>query len=269
MSAEKAAGKTPWKAAGKAVRNNARKDAGKAIGKMAERVAAPAEGESLRLNKAIAQSGMCSRRKADEPIAQGVLPSDQVTIDGQPLGASEELVYLMLNKPVQVVSTASDPEGRQTVLDFVPPRYRNLRLYPVGRLDFFSEGLILLTNDGPLAHRLMHPSHNQSKTYEVLVRGVAPESALETMRRGMVLAEGDRTAPVGSVAGATPRGNTVLTFTLRQGLNRQIRRMCRDVGLTILKLRRIAEGPLVLGQLGSGEVRELTASEIARLKQGE
>ncbi len=281
MSAEKAAGKTPWKAAGKAVRNNARKDAGKAIGKMAERVAAPAEGETLRLNKAIAQSGMCSRRKADELIAQGrvkvnglpaaegqrVLPSDQVTIDGQPLGASEELVYLMLNKPVQVVSTASDPEGRQTVLDFVPPRYRNLRLYPVGRLDFFSEGLILLTNDGPLAHRLMHPSHNQSKTYEVLVRGVAPESALETMRRGMVLAEGDRTAPVGIVAGATPRGNTVLTFTLRQGLNRQIRRMCRDVGLTILKLRRIAEGPLVLGRLGSGEVRELTADEVARLKQ--
>ena len=181
MSAEKAAGKAPWKAAGKSVRNdvrnsvrnNARKAASNAVGKMAERALAPAEGESLRLNKAIAQSGVCSRRKADELIAQGrvkvnglpaaegqrVLPSDQVTIDGQPLGASEELVYLMLNKPVQVVSTASDPEGRQTVLDFVPPRYRNLRLYPVGRLDFFSEGLILLTNDGPLAGQSVFHTH--------------------------------------------------------------------------------------------------------------
>ena len=282
-----------WKAAkdaGKAVPNGCRKDARQHVphgssgnAGSAGSGAAPAEDGSVRLNKAIAHSGVCSRRKADELIAQGrvkvngvpafegqrVLASDQVTIDGQPLAASQELVYLMLNKPVQVVSTASDPENRQTVLDFVPPKYRNLRLYPVGRLDFFSEGLILLTNDGPLAHRLMHPSHNQRKTYEVLVRGTAPEAALETMRRGMVLAEGDRTAPADIVAGATPRGNTVLTFTLRQGLNRQIRRMCRDVGLTILKLRRIAEGPLVLGQLGSGEVRELTASEIARLKQGE
>ena len=287
-----------WKHAGKnaskdAARDGAPRDAarrggmsagkeGRSSGKNPGSVAAPAADESLRLNKAIAHAGACSRRKADELIAQGrvkvngmpasegqrVQSSDRITIDGQPLGASQEPVYLMLDKPVQVVSTASDPQGRQTVLDFVPAKYRNVRLYPVGRLDYFSEGLILLTNDGPLAHSLMHPSHSQSKTYEVLVRGTAPESALETMRRGMVLAEGDRTAPAGIVAGATPRGNTVLTVTLCQGLNRQIRRMCRDVGLTILKLRRIAEGPLVLGRLGSGEIRELTGDEIARLKQG-
>ena len=267
-----------WKAAkdaGKAVRNGSRKDARQNVhhgssgnAGSAGSGAAPAEDGSVRLNKAIAHSGVCSRRKADELIAQGRVKVNGVpAFEGQPLAASQELVYLMLNKPVQVVSTASDPENRQTVLDFVPPKYRNLRLYPVGRLDFFSEGLILLTNDGPLAHRLMHPSHNQRKTYEVLVRGTAPEAALETMRRGMVLAEGDRTAPADIVAGTTPRGNTVLIFTLRQGLNRQIRRMCRDVGLTILKLRRIAEGPLVLGRLASGEIRELTADEVARLKQ--
>lgn len=239
--------------------------------------------ETLRLNKVIAQSGICSRRKADELIAQGrvsvngtpaeagmrVGPHDTVTVDGRPLGHAQEHVYLMLNKPVQVVSTASDPQGRQTVLDFVPARYSSLRLYPVGRLDYFSEGLIILTNDGPLAQQLMHPSRGSGKTYEVLVRGSAPEEALETMRHGMVLAEGDRTAPVQITAGATPRGNTALTFTLHQGLNRQIRRMCRDVGLTILKLRRVSEGPLRLGNLESGTVRELTPEEVDMLKKGQ
>lgn len=236
--------------------------------------------ETLRLNKVIAQSGICSRRKADELIAQGrvrvngapaeagmrVSPHDSVTVDGKPLGHAQEHVYLMLNKPVQVVSTASDPQGRETVLDFVPKKYRGLRLYPVGRLDYFSEGLLILTNDGPLAQQLMHPSCSRGKTYEVLVRGNAPEEALDIMRRGMVLAEGDRTAPVKITAGSTPRGNTALTFTLHQGLNRQIRRMCRDVGLTILRLRRISEGPLRLGNLAAGAVRELTPEEVELLR---
>ena len=214
--------------------------------------------ETLRLNKVIAQSGICSRRKADELIAQGrvrvngapaeagmrVSPRDSVTVDGKPLGHAQEHVYLMLNKPVQVVSTASDPQG----------------------LDYFSEGLLILTNDGPLAQQLMHPSCSQGKTYEVLVRGNAPEEALNIMRRGMVLAEGDRTAPVKITAGSTPRGNTVLTFTLHQGLNRQIRRMCRDVSLTILRLRRISEGPLRLGNLATGSIRELTPEEVELLR---
>lgn len=235
-----------------------------------------------RLNKVIARSGLCSRRKADELVAAGrvrvnghpadpgmrVTAADVVTVDGRPLGAAQECVYLLLNKPVQVVSTASDPQGRTTVLDLLPERYRSLRLYPVGRLDYFSEGLLVLTNDGPLAQRLMHPSHNQGKTYEVLVRGLAPEAAVQTMRGGMTLAEGDRTLPVRIDAALTPRGNTVLTFTLHQGLNRQIRRMCRDVGLTILKLRRVAEGPLRLGDLASGQVRPLTEQEVALLKGG-
>ena len=135
--------------------------------------------ETLRLNKVIAQSGICSRRKADELIAQGrvrvngapaeagmrVTPRDSVTVDGKPLGHAQEHVYLMLNKPVQVVSTASDPQGRETVLDFVPKKFRGLRLYPVGRLDYFSEGLLILTNDGPLAQQLMHPSCSRGKTY--------------------------------------------------------------------------------------------------------
>lgn len=237
--------------------------------------------ETLRLNKVIAQSGICSRRKADELIARGrvrvngapaeagmrVSSRDSVTVDGQPLSHAQKHVYLMLNKPVQVVSTAFDPQGRKTVLDFVPKKFRGLRLYPVGRLDYFSEGLIILTNDGPLAQQLMHPSCSQGKTYEVLVRGNALEKALDIMRRGMVLAEGDRTAPVKITTGTTPRGNTALTFTLHQGLNRQIRRMCRDVGLTILKLRRISEGPLRLGNLAVGAIRELTPREVELLLQ--
>ena len=172
----------------------------------------------------------------------------------------------MLNKPVQVVCTVSDPEGRRTVLDCLPQNYRGLRLYPVGRLDYFSEGLLLLTNDGQLAQRLTHPRHHQPKTYEVLVRGTVPEAALKTMRRGMRLAEGEDLLPV-DVAAQPAAGNTMLQMVLRQGFNRQIRRMCRDLGLTVLRLCRVAQGALRLGNLASGKTRHLTDAEIANLRE--
>lgn len=172
----------------------------------------------------------------------------------------------MLNKPIQVVCTASDPEGRPTVLDCLAPKDRTLRLYPVGRLDFFSEGLLLLTNDGQLAQRLTHPRHHQPKTYEVLVRGTAPDSALKIMRRGMRLAEGEEVLPVDVTAEAAGP-DTLLRMILRQGLNRQIRRMCRDLDLTILRLRRVAQGTLRLGDLAVGKTRPLSEEEVNRLRE--
>lgn len=237
--------------------------------------------EGMRLNKAIAASGLCSRRKADELILAGrvsvngtaepnparhVLPTDALAVDGRVLAARQAFTYLMLHKPVQVVCTASDPEGRATVLDCLDGKYQGLRLYPVGRLDYFSEGLLLLTNDGELAQRLTHPRHHQPKTYEVLVRGLVPDAALKTMRDGMRLAEGETLLPV-TVTAHSVSGNTLLRMVLHQGLNRQIRRMCRDLGLTVLRLCRTAQGSLRLGDLADGAVRPLTEAEVARLRE--
>lgn len=246
--------------------------------------------EGVRLNKALADAGVCSRRRADELVFAGrvrvnetvadspalrVVPGDRVELDGRPvqLKASEEKVcWLMLNKPVQVVSTASDPEGRETVLDLVPDPWRRRRLFPVGRLDYFSEGLILLSDDGELAHRLTHPRWHLSKVYHVLVRPEDGEdsvpAALSLMRRGMTLAEGEKLAPVEvRVLPSKSSRGILLEMVLHQGLNRQIRRMCRDVGFTVLRLRRVKEGPLELGSLAPGRVRPLSDLEVAALRR--
>lgn len=247
----------------------------------AKPVAEPESSEGVRLNKAIAATGHCSRRSADELILAGrvrvdgqpesnparrVLPFESISVDGRVLSAPQAFTYLMLNKPVQVVCTVSDPEGRPTVLDCLPQSFKGLRLYPVGRLDYFSEGMLLLTNDGQLAQRLTHPRHHQPKTYEVMVRGTVPEAALKTMRRGMRLAEGEDLLPV-DVTAQPAAGNTMLQMVLRQGFNRQIRRMCRDLGLTVLRLCRVAQGALHLGNLASGKVRALTDEEVAKLRE--
>lgn len=235
----------------------------------------------VRLNKTIAQAGYCSRRKADELIFSGrvlvngqveqnparhVLRDDAVLVDGRALPAAQEFCYLMLHKPVQTVCTVSDPQGRPTVMEYLPPALRDLRLYPVGRLDYFSEGLLLLTNDGELAQRLTHPRHHQPKLYDVLVRGSVNAAALAAMRRGMRLAEGEDLLPVEVEKKETQAGDSLLRMVLRQGVNRQIRRMCRDLGLTILRLRRVGQGPLTLGDLKPGSARKLTDSEVAALK---
>lgn len=236
---------------------------------------------SVRLNKAIAASGLCSRRKADEFILAGrvavngvpevnpgrqVQPHDAIAVDGRLLTGAQNFCYLMLYKPVQVVCTVSDPEGRPTVMDYLPQDARKLRLYPVGRLDYFSEGLLLLTNDGQLAQRLTHPRHHQPKIYEVFVRGAVPGAALTAMRRGMALAEGEKLMPVEVDARPLENG-TLMRMVLHQGINRQIRRMCRDFGLTILRLKRIAQGPLELGRLAPGAARHLTTAEVTALKK--
>ena len=255
--------------------------------------------KTVRINKALADAGVCSRRRADELVAAGLVrvngevvtspglqvsPSDALEVNGKPIQSrAQEPCYLLLHKPVRVLSTAYDPEGRTTVLDLVPEPWKARRLYPAGRLDFFSEGLVLLTDDGELTNRIVHPSHHLPRLYHVLIRGAVPEAALETMRRGMTLAEGENLAPVGvrvlpgslhDLSGVQkdaeqPSGQvgTLLELTLHQGLNRQIRRMCRDLKLTILRLVRVAQGPLRLGVMRSGEVRELSPVEVAALKK--
>ena len=242
------------------------------------------ENNAVRLNKFLAEAGIASRRGADDLIKAGRVSvngavqrepgtrvdpgQDKVTFDGAPVASHQETapVYVMLNKPVHVVTTVRDPQGRRTVLDLLPEDLRVLRLFPVGRLDYMSEGLLLLTNDGELTLRLTHPRHEHPKVYEVLVREAVPDKALAEMRRGMRLKEGERLAPVEVRAMTQRNGTTLLRMTLRQGVNRQIRRMCRDLGLTILRLVREELGPLKLDGLASGTWRRLDEGEIRNLE---
>lgn len=243
---------------------------------------------TMRINKFLAECGVASRRGADEIIAQGRVSlngvavegpgvqvdpgSDRVTVDGKPVSPLRETVQgadvtLMLHKPVQVVTTARDPQGRTTVFDILPEKYKKLRLLHVGRLDFFSEGLLLLTTDGSLCNRLIHPRWHLPKVYHVLVRGEVNEHKLGVMRRGMTLREGEKLAPVEAALLRRDASGTWIEMTLMQGLNRQIRRMCRDLGLTVLKLIRVRQGPIGLGSLNPGQCRPLTPEEVRGLRR--
>lgn len=236
----------------------------------------------IRLNKAIAAAGLCSRRKADDLILQGMvqvdgmvetnpgrrITSETITVLGKHLQKPQDFYYYLLHKPVHTVCTVYDPQGRPTVLDCLPETVRKIRLYPVGRLDYFSEGLLLLTNDGELAQRLTHPRYHLPKTYEVLLRESPSPTDLATMRQGMTLTEGEKLLPVTvDVIRALPQGRCLLRMILRQGVNRQIRRMCRDLELTVLRLRRVAQGPLQLGSLAYGQTRVLSSQELSALKE--
>jgi 23S rRNA pseudouridine2605 synthase len=241
----------------------------------------------IRLNKFLARSGVCSRRKADGLISSGrvmvnnevitelgtmVDPDrDRIMVGNQKISLSRadrnDLVYAVLNKPIQVVSTASDPQDRKTVLNFLPDSLKKRRLFPVGRLDFFSQGLIILTNDGELTHRLTHPSWEHPKVYRLAVREKPDQHMLKTMAGGMTLKDGQRLAPVKVKINKSDPRATILEMTLIQGINRQIRRMCDDLGLTILKLTRTRHGPISLGNLKPGQCRELTSDEIRNLRE--
>lgn len=240
-----------------------------------------ASSSAPRINKAIAQSGYCSRRAADALIFAGkvtvngtlvtdpsrrIAPGDILAVQGKVLAAApEDFVYCMLHKPIRTVSTVSDPEGRTTVLDLLPERYRSCRLYPVGRLDFFSEGLLLLTNDGDLAYALTHPKYHLPKVYTVQVRGQISPQAVATMQKGMVV-DGQYLPPVAVTVSQADQHSSTLVLTLHQGINRQIRKMCAALDLTILRLVRIAEGPLTLGTLAPGACRDITEDELKALR---
>ncbi len=228
----------------------------------------------MRLAKYLAHAGVASRRAAEAIVAAGrvsvegevildpardVDERSHVSVDGRPVGGPEPRITYALNKPVGVVSTASDTHGRTTVLDLVPAD--GARLYPVGRLDADSSGLILLSNDGELANRLTHPRHEVPKTYRALLAGGAiAEQELRRLREGVELEDG-LTAPA-RVRRVGPRE---LELTIHEGRNRQVRRMCAAVGHPVLELRRERFGPLELGGLAAGEHRRLNERELALL----
>lgn len=230
-----------------------------------------------RLQKILSAAGVCSRRAAEGYLTAGRITvngetaqlgqqadpeTDDIRVDGVPLGREPETVYLMLNKPRGYVTTVSDEQGRETVMDLLTGIHT--RIYPVGRLDRDSEGLLLLTNDGALTQRLLHPSHEVSKEYRVTVSGPV-EHAAENLRRirdvaGMAI----RPAEVQMLRREGNRAE--LRIVIHEGRNRQIRRMCARCGLEVLRLQRVREHCLELGTLPLGQWRYLTAAEIAALK---
>ena len=230
----------------------------------------------MRLAKFLAHAGVASRRGAEEIIRSGrVTIADKivtdpardvdadsgVAVDGRYLEGPEERMVFVLNKPAGVLSTAADTHGRRTVVDLVPSR--GARLYPVGRLDADSTGLILVTNDGDLAQRLTHPSFEVPRTYRVTVRPVpVPEHALRTLREGVELDDG-RTAPA-KVRQVRPG---VLELTIHEGRNHQIKRMCEAVGHRVNTLQRVRFGPLRLDDLPEGAHRRLKAAEVENLRR--
>jgi len=231
-----------------------------------------------RLQKIIAAAGLCSRRKAEEWISAGRvtvngqvaelgskadIECDQVAIDGRPLPRAEKKVSLLLNKPVGYVTTASDPEGRRTVLDLLPAG--SPRMFPVGRLDYNTEGLLLLTNDGELAQHLSHPRHKVVKTYLARVRGVISEEIRRRLEQGVELDDG-MTAPAKVKAGRSSGQHGWLEISIHEGRNRQVRRMCEAVGLSVSRLKRIRVGFLELDDLPTGQTRLLSPGELKRLK---
>jgi pseudouridine synthase len=232
-----------------------------------------------RLQKIIARAGITSRRKAEELILQGRVKvngqvvmelgskadpeKDHVKVDGKLIHFKQPQAYLMLNKPRGYVTTLSDPEGRPTVLDLL--KGVRQRVFPVGRLDYDTEGLLLLTNDGDLAHALMHPSYEVSKTYLAKVKGVLPDDKIKKLERGVPLRDG-KTSPCTIKKVRKTQENSWLEVTLHEGKKRQVRRMLERVGHPVLKLKRIRYAFLGLAGLLPGQYRHLSPQEVKRLK---
>jgi len=234
----------------------------------------------IRLQKIIAGSGLASRRKAETLIAAGrvtvtgkvvteqgtkVDPArDHVKVDGKHLSAAQPFVYLMLNKPKHVMSTLEDPGGRPTVKDFI--RGVSVRVFPVGRLDFESEGLMLLTNNGDLAQALLHPRYHVPKTYLIKVKRVLTDDEIRQLERGVKLEDG-MTGPAQVKKIKKAEQNSWLEVTIREGRKHQVRRMLESVGHPVIRLTRVKMGPLSLGRLEPGEFRFLTDREANALRE--
>lgn len=229
----------------------------------------------MRVQRALALAGVASRRGAEELVAAGrvtvngdvatigqiVADTDAIAVDGAPIRAERPVTYL-LNKAVGTVSTVSDPQGRPTVLADLPD---DVRLYPIGRLDLNTSGALLITNDGELAHRLMHPSYRVPKVYEALVDGRVSAAGVRHLRDGVELEDGlTHPAKVERMDRLHP-GGTWLTIEITEGRNRQVRRMCEAVGHRVLRLHRARYGPLSLGGLSRGQWRALTPQELTKL----
>lgn len=233
-----------------------------------------------RLQKYLAKAGLASRRKAEELIAQGLVKvngkivsqmgvkvdpeRDRVTVGGMEIRLQEEMVYYLFNKPAKVMTTLSDPEKRTKIIDFLGGIRE--RVYPVGRLDYLTEGLLVLTNDGELAYRLTHPKYQVQKTYLARVAGTVTESSLRRLRQGVPLADG-MTAPAKVRKMAAGEDYTLLEITIHEGRNRQVRRMCETIGYPVVSLKRTRFGPLELGDLSPGKYRVLSPQEVVKLKK--
>lgn len=234
---------------------------------------------NMRLQRLMAQRGVGSRRHSEELIAAGrvrvngvvagpgtvVGPDDDITIDGKPLPKAQRLQYVLLNKPAGYVVTKSDPGGRPTVMSLLPPALSS-GLFPVGRLDLPSEGLLLLTNDGELANRLLHPRYQIAKTYLAWVAGRPLPAAMASVRQGVEIEPGVVARGEVSVREEWP-GGALLQVVVREGKKREVRRICEAIGLRVVRLKRVSFGPLFLGDLALGAWRMATAAEIASLRR--
>ena len=233
----------------------------------------------IRLQKILSTAGVASRRASEKLIVEGRVSvngatvtelgaradpeHDAIRVDGKRLQAPRARRYLLMNKPRGYVTTRSDPEGRPTVIDLLgrPREY----VYPVGRLDYDSEGLLLLTNDGELAARLMHPRHEVEREYEVRVRGIPTRASIERLERGVMI-DGRKTAPATVRLRESARdARATLTIIVHEGRSRQVRKMCEVIGHQVVRLRRVRIGPIADPTLRPGDVRDLTPAEIRRL----
>lgn len=233
--------------------------------------------KDTRLQKMMADCGVASRRKAEEMIAQGRVKvngrpakigdkvdprKDLVTVDDERIGSGDKKVYIMLHKPRGFITTMSDEKDRKCVAELVAEIPE--RVYPVGRLDKDSEGILLMTNDGNFANTISHPSGHIPKLYRVTVRPAVTEDMLTQMSVGMVI-DGQKTAPCTVRVIQEEKGRVVLEIVLNEGRNRQIRKMCEQLGLEVARLKRVSIGSVKLGMLQPGQYRELTPEEVQRL----
>ena len=236
--------------------------------------------EKIRLQKYMAQCGVASRRGAEELIRSGrikvngiivtemgvqVSDNDRVEVDGRLIRREERLVYILLNKPSGFVTTVTDPQGRPTVMSLI--KGVEERIYPVGRLDYDTTGLLILTNDGDFTYQNTHPGHEITKTYVAEVFGIPSNDALRSLREG-VLIDGRSTFPADVQVVETKIKSTVLKIVIHEGRNRQIKRMCEAVGHDVLRLKRSAVGKLKLGDLKLGQWRYMSPQEV-KLVRGE
>ena len=232
----------------------------------------------MRINKYIAQAGVCSRRKADELIEAGkvkvngavltepgydVQEGDKVYVNGKPVSGHEKYEYVLINKPLGMVTTVSDDKDRETVMDVV--KDIDARLFPVGRLDYNTSGALIMTNDGDVSYKIMHPKTEVFKTYRALVSGIISKDRIWKLRNGVDIG-GYITRPAKVNLIKQGKNSSLLEISISEGKNRQVRKMCRAVGHPVQELERIAIGEINLGHLREGAYRKLTKREIDYIK---
>ena len=232
----------------------------------------------MRLNKFIAEHGIASRRKADVLIEEGkvringavmrtlgydVQEGDKVIVNGIPLGDSAKRVYYLLNKPRGYITSMEDPQGRPIVIDLMTDVAE--RVFPVGRLDYDTSGLLILTNDGELSQRLMHPKHEIEKSYQALIKGRISDEKIRRLEKGVDIG-GYLTKPAKLRVLQDKENSSLLEITIKEGRNRQVRKMFKAVGYPVIELKRISIGEIRLGRLLEGHYRKLSAQELAYIK---